>query len=187
MNPEISVPSWGRVLARREIISICCQIESLPPERWEKCGQPPNDYPGWRMIIKGRSLGADWTGRIDLFTASHVPPQIGDVVYLREMEVEKIVAILPCIRGRRPSYRRVPLGMAGAEEIEVTDGYIRLDPAPGRNPKGRTLRWEVFPWDDRDARVLRPSILWSKEVEGATRKGDRRQVGILLIEKSGRC
>lgn len=143
----------------------------------------PNDFPGWRMVVKGQRFGATWSGRIDLWTVAQEPPKVGDVVYLREMEVIKRVAKARWERatlehGTVSGHRQVPLGTEGAEEYEEEREYIRLDPAPDREPRERELVWvqaytktTIKGFGRQYHAHLEGSPLWHQEVSGGVRSG----------------
>lgn len=182
-------------LERKEIFSICCSISSLPGE-WQRV-ERPNDFPGWRMIIKGSYFGASWSGRIDLWTVAVEPPKIGDVVYLREMEVSKKVAKVRWERatlehGTVSGYRQVPLGTENAQEYEEKREYVRLDLAPDRDPKGRELIWvkarsktTLKGFGRQYHSFLEGNPLWHTGVSGGVRSGrENTEAWLAVVDKN---
>lgn len=165
---------------RKEIFSVLCRVSSLPGE-WQRV-ERPNDFPGWRQIVKGQRFGASWSGRIDLWTIAVEPPRTGDVVYLREMEVTKKVAMAFWERatlehGTVSGYRQVPLG-TGGDVIEEERRYIRLDPAPERDPGKKELVWTTAYTKTtlkglgrRFHAHLEGNPLWYQYVSGGVRSG----------------
>lgn len=183
-------------LARTEIFSVTCRISSLPGE-WQRV-EHPDDHPSWRMVIKGGQFGASWSGRIDLWTTSQEPPQVGDTVRLVEMEVKKRVAkkywSRPTLEyGVVAGWRQISLSdyVEGNPDYRIEEEvrrYIRLDPAPDEDPQGRQLVW-VTAYTKNTLKgfgrqfwaSLEGSPIWHQEVVGGARSGRFHTTGWLAV------
>lgn len=100
-------------------------------EPWEA---RPGDTPVYRALLKGSFYGADWSGRIDVY--SHVPPDAlvpGAIVLLAHNRVRKEVWSLATERptmehGVVEIRRRVAPGTEGAEKRIEEDSYVTIVP-----------------------------------------------------------
>lgn len=180
-----------RTLIRVENFSKIVKISSLPNE-WTKAGCSEG-YPGWRMILKGKRFGADWSGRIDLWSVNAKHPMIGDVMRFKEMETIKHLARVPQ-EPKRWAVGTVPLGVhqvpldapckEGRREYEEEREYIRLETLPG---DGQGYEYKAFLiWEEgvQFDRNPDPDILWEALIWGQSRSGKTKNHGRLMVFKS---
>ena len=178
----MSVPR-DETLDRTEFFSCVCRLGALPfPWTKEGC---PEGYPGHRMVIKGRLFGADWEGRIDLWSVLPVCLQEGDKVRVKVLRAVKRVARLSkthYTRSHGPVEKswQVDLGADGAEEEEEEREYWRIESCPEAAKGSGQLEWRETK-EEEDPAAIGKKILFCRNVRGRQRNGQKGKWGSLLI------
>lgn len=189
------------VLNRRELFAAVVKLGQSVMDllRHAEVFQPsPRDIPAWRLIVKGRSFGADWQGRIDVYL--HVDPKalsVGQLVRLAHMESRSKVWVKRWQRGTLEhgtisGYRRCGPKDEGAEEREEVTQYVTILPAPDSAEPGGTLVWAqayskttLKGFGRQYAARLEGSPLWQMSVYGAARSGRFHTDARLAIVEEG--
>lgn len=147
------------------------------------------DKPSRRLTIKGEMYGAEWRGRIDLWSQVW-PLAYGMSVQVVHNSVKRQVWVLPEVRtvasSQVETFRRCEPGTAGAIEREEVNEYVVLLPA--FSDEENWLVWAVA----RSKTTLKGfgnqyhsefsgSPLWFQEISGGVRSGREYGVGRLAV------
>ena len=169
--------NYDETISRSEIYSRTVLLGFQP--EWV----PNSDgWPGGHAVYKGKLLGADWSGRIDLWTKNNPLPKEGDIVVFKEMKVLKRVARRKEERQKHRNGRvvvlkkQVPL----CESLNITEderAYFIIEAAPARNPRGILSFTGPFEgWTDPP--------LQSRRIQGRQRNGENSLFCYLEIENT---
>jgi hypothetical protein len=156
------------------------------------------DIPGWRLTLRGKMFGADWSGRIDVYF--QVDPKSlrpGQVVSLSHMESRSRVWVQKWTKqtmehGEVSGYARCKPTDEGANEREEAGQYVTILPAPeGVEPVG-TLVWAqayskvtLKGFGRQYAARLEGTPLWQMSVKGAARSGRFNTDARLAVVEEG--
>jgi hypothetical protein len=190
-------------LAREELFRACVRIDSLPAGEWVKSTAMPvadGERQPWRLTVKGSRYGADWNGRIDLFSHLPVPPEPGNFVTLVAMRVTKRVAKRAWARqtlehGTVYGERQVPLAEdgQGVRQVEEVRTYVRLDPPMPGGSGGRQLVWAeartkttIKGLGRQYHAELGGDPIWFHEVRGGYRSGRAHTTARLAVVSAER-
>lgn len=168
------------------------QVINLPATKWEEYQTGvAEDYPRYRMDIRGRVFGASWNGRIVIYADHSVVA--GQVVNIREMEVTHQVKVKTVLRqtlehGTVTVEHEFPVTGDEGEKALRTRRYFVLEAAePGTEPKARLV------WATAYTKTTLKGFgrqFWSQitgspiaewRISGGVRSGRAHSVGVLAI------
>ena len=179
------------------------EIVSLPSE-WEKVETGvETDYPKWKICFKGRTFGASWRGRIDIFADETFYP--GNIVEVHVMKTAHLVLQYskwaphipksPFDEGTHLVVKNVDINTprdelpqdATVKEVVETREYIVLE--KGSESSGKKLVWETAHTKTTlkgygrqyHAYLDAASTYWYKGVKGGYRSGRASTEGVLAI------
>ena len=182
------------VVIRRQLIEVIqgVKVVSLPLDEWEEYVAYPSegDTPVWRQVFKGREFGAEWAGRIDIYTPWQGGVREGDVVRLRHMKaLHKIRKVIEEGRHGDPIERVVPITSDEGKEAIEEHEYIVLEPIQALTSEAKyELHWvkayskTTLKGYGRQYRAcLDGDPLWKKEVSGGVRSGRAHTTAWLAV------
>lgn len=179
------------VVQERELLNVYDGVEILSlPASWKPVETGvEGDVPSYKITVKGRWFGANWSGRIDLFANQKFGE--GDVVSIREMETKHLIKI---VKERMKTFRygevqidkEVPITSEEGEEVVRSRRYLILEPYEGEATAH--LVWVMAKtkttlsgagrqyWADLGGA---PIAMWT--IQGGYRSGRAHTVGALAI------
>jgi len=180
------------VESRETLFSTVVQLDkAIAGLGWEEFQAQEGDRKVFQSVLKGKRFGADWYGRIDLY--SHIGlPEPGQICVFSEKIVKKTVWVQKWTRmtmhhGPVSGYRRCAPDAEGAEERQEEDRYCVLLPADGLEPEGRLVFISAYSkttlkgFGRQFHANLRGTPLWYKEIRGGVRSGRAYTVAWLAV------
>lgn len=171
-------------------------VQSLPPGEWQHFTAQPGDEPRWRLSVKGSHFGADWSGRIEIWSGFDRPVQIGDVVRIRHMEALHTVKAVYQERqtlhhGTVTVRSTTPITGESYSEIDIeTDRheYIVIEPDTTGKKPSKKLEWvearsevTLKGLGRQYASQIVGDPIWSMPVVGSSRSGRIRTEAMLAV------